>query len=217
MSTSIHILSASGELKKYSKELRSVTKVAVFKVKKLLPLKDIDIIFYNNPKKTIAEIGGLGGSTFDTHTIFISLNHLHPNFRRAIKHELLPLLAHELFHAVHVSQHQCGTTMLEAMISEGLADHFSMEVTGKKIASPWSYALTTNEKKKMLKKAKKEWHKLTYDHSKWFFGAHDKSVPRWTGYTLGYDLVEKYLRTKGLKASELVFASMSSFIELQNK
>lgn len=213
MSIKIHILIASKDIKPYSAQLKSVAKSAMVAVKKLLPIKDVDIVFYDNPGATIDEIGGIGGFTPNAHTMLISLNPSHSNFKNALKNELFFMLAHEFHHTIRWQKAVDGDTLLEALIFEGLADHFAMEVMGRQKPSLYSCALTPAQKKVFLKKASKEWNRPTYNHNEWFFGSAPKVIPRWTGYTLGYDLVATYLQTHpGTLASELVSAEASLLV-----
>jgi uncharacterized protein YjaZ len=213
MSINIHILSASKDIRIYSDELKSIAEATIASVEKLLPIKDVDIVFYDNPGATIDEIGGIGGFSPNENLIFISLNPRHPNFKKALKEELSFTLAHELHHTIRWQKQVEGDTLLEAMIFEGLADHFAIEATGRSKPSPWSYALTPELKQVFLKKASEEWKNPTYDNNLWFFGSNPEVVPRWTGYTLGYDLVAKYLQTNpGTSASKLVTADALLFI-----
>jgi uncharacterized protein YjaZ len=210
MSVKIHIFTASKDVKPYAAELRSIAKSAIASVKKLLPIKDVDIVFYDNPGATIDEIGGIGGFTPNAHSMLISLNPRHPQFKNALKNELFFLLAHEFHHTIRWQKSVEGDTLLEALIFEGLADHFAMEVTKRRKPTPYSNALTPAQKKTFLKEASKEWNKSRYNHNKWFYGSTPKVIPRWTGYTLGYDLVAVYLQAHpGTSASELVSADAS--------
>lgn len=61
MSIKTHILTASKDIKPYAAELKSIARSTTDSVKKLLPIKDVDIIFYNNPRATFDEdeIGGI--------------------------------------------------------------------------------------------------------------------------------------------------------------
>jgi uncharacterized protein YjaZ len=212
MPTALHILSASLELKSYQRKIHSTAK-AVFKaVGKVLPIKDVEVVVYKNPSATIREIGGIGGYTQVANIIFISLDPSHTNFKKAIGDELFKTLVHELHHAIRW-QKPVAETLLEAVVSEGLADHFVTEITGNKKPAPWSDCLTSGQKKNLFKKAKREWLKTNYDHSAWFFGT-SKSIPRWAGYSLGYALVKDYLESHpGVTASDLVFAPAKSFLK----
>ena len=157
MSIKFHILTASKDIIPFKAEFKGVTESAVVSVKKLLPIKDVDIIFYDNPGATFdeGEMGGIGGFTQDAHTMFISLNPRHPNFKNALENELFFMLAHELNHTIRWQKQVEGDTLLEAMIFEGLADHFAMEVTGRRKLTSYSDALTPEQKKTFTKKQRK--------------------------------------------------------------
>ena len=81
------------------------------------------------------------------------------------------------------------------MISEGLADHFAIEVTGRKKPPAWSISLTDKQKERVFQKASREWNRPIYDHNAWFYGSEKEKIPRWTAYALGYDLVASYLKS----------------------
>lgn len=214
MSIKTHILSASKDIRPYSDELKSIAEASIASVLKLLPIKDVDVVLYDNPKATIDEIGGIGGFSPNANLIFISLNPRHPDFKKAVKEELAFTLAHELHHTIRWQKQVEGDTLLEAMIFEGLADCFAMEVTRRSKPSPWSYALTPEQKKIFLIKASEEWKQPTYDNNLWFFGSKPEIIPRWTGYTLGYDLVATYLhKHPETNASKLATADASLFTE----
>jgi uncharacterized protein YjaZ len=215
MSINIHTLSGSKELKPFVMALKSVTKSVEILIKKLIPLNDIDVVFYVNPEATIKETG-IGGYTPVANTVFISLDSKHPKFREGIKKELPYQLAHEINHAIRFRTPILKETLFEAMISEGLADHFAMEVTGRKNPPAWSTALTAKHKKELLKKASKEWNNSTYDHNAWFYGSIVKKIPRWTAYTLGYDLVTAYLQKHPkILASKIISAKSSVFAQIK--
>ena len=96
------------------------------------------------------------------------------------------LLVHELHHCLRWRGPGTGQTLLfEALISEGLADHFAMELLGAK--HPWSNAFPRDETAKFLALAQPEFDSTTYNHPRWFFGG-DHTLPWWTGYTLGFRL-----------------------------
>lgn len=215
MSIKTHILTGSKDVKPYAIELKSIARSVVDATKKLLPIKDVDIVFYNNPGATFTEdeMGGIGGFTPNANTVFISLNPLHKSFQSALKNHLFFTLVHELHHTIRWQKQVEGDTLLEAMIFEGLADHFAMKVTGRQKPTIYSDALTPEQKKIFLKKASEEWSKPTYNHNEWFYGSTPKIIPRWTGYTLGFDLVAKYLSTHPkLSASALATADASLFV-----
>ncbi|MFA5935964.1 MAG: DUF2268 domain-containing putative Zn-dependent protease [Patescibacteria group bacterium] len=213
MSVRIHILSSSPALKRYEPRLRKISQSAVKRIERFLSLKNIDIVLYDNPDDTIPEVGGIGGYTPNAHTVLISLNPHHPKFSQAIDRELSATLAHEIHHAIRWRNPGYGTTLLEALITEGLADHFSIEVGSVTKPPPWSRALNDKEIPKLLKRAKPLFNR-SYNHADWFFGSKKNRLPRWTGYSLGYYLVGKYLKTHPQKKpSKLVSVKATMILE----
>ncbi|OGZ43839.1 MAG: hypothetical protein A3J55_00170 [Candidatus Ryanbacteria bacterium RIFCSPHIGHO2_02_FULL_45_17b] len=213
MSINVHILSSSKGLNPFVEELCSVTKSIGMLIKKLVPLEDIDVVFYNNPGATFKETG-IGGYTPCANVVFISLDPRNSKFQDGIKKELPYILAHEINHAIRFRTPIHKETLFEAIISEGLADHFAIEVTGRKNPLSWSIALTQKQKNIFLERASKEWNMSTYDHNAWFYGSVVRRIPRWTAYTLGYDFVAAYLQKypKTL-ASQLISSKSSLYLK----
>ncbi len=81
-------------------------------------------------------------------------------------------------------------TLLEALVSEGLADHFAIELLEVPVP-PWSDALPWTETAHYLELAQPEFDSVEYGHPRGFFGS-SPDLPCWTGYTLGFRLVESY-------------------------
>lgn len=95
-----------------------------------------------------------------------------------------------------------GTTLLEALVTEGLADHFAEELYPQPAGFPWNHALTRSQLVEQWTKARSQLHDDRYDHERWFFGG--AKTPRWTGYTLGYEITKRYLQRSGRTAAESV-------------
>ena len=90
-----------------------------------------------------------------------------------------------------------------------MADHFAVEVLGADIP-PWSQALAPNEIDRYLMQATREFDDPTFDFGVWFLGTRD--LPRWTGYSLGFHLVDVYLANHpGSSAASLVHEPAESF------
>ena len=96
--------------------------------------------------------------------------------------------------------------MIEALISEGLADHFSTAHTG--LPQPiWTHALDPDQLREVTALAEDRYDAEDYDHIGWFFGQGQAALPRWAGYTLGYRIVGDYLeRHPTLNAATLAHA-----------
>ncbi len=78
------------------------------------------------------------------------------------------------------------------MVSEGLAGRFVEHVLGTP-PELWEKAVDFAELPKYLPDPDVLWS-ADYDHPEWFFGT--KSLPRWLGYTMGYEVVGQWLRQR---------------------
>lgn len=191
MNINLHILNASGTLTQYLKTIEMSFKEALEQIRNRIPISNIDIVIYDNPTHAIPEIG-IGGYAPTPNLIFVSIDPKFPNLKNSIENELKRTLAHELHHCVRSRSVGYGDTLLEALVTEGLADHFNLEVYGGK-PHPWDIALSEEQIKDYLEKAKTNFNDKNYDHNSWFFGSKEKDIPRWTGYTLGFKIVKRYL------------------------
>lgn len=212
MSVHIHVLFASPKFRPHAKRLRVIAQKAVHLVQRRLPLKDIDIVLYENPDDVVSEVGGVGGFTPHAHIVLISLDPANPKFKASMEGEVTRALIHELHHAIRWRKPGYGETLLEALITEGLADQFVLELTGDQKPEPWARALKPAERTRLLARAKKVFHK-PYNHFAWFFGSKEEKLPRWTGYSLGFFLVGEYLKAHPDETpSQLVATEASVFI-----
>jgi uncharacterized protein YjaZ len=89
-----------------------------------------------------------------------------------------------------------GVTLGEALVSEGLSDHFVAQAFPRTPPQPWDHrAMTARQEAGLWKRARRD---LVvpggYDHPLWFFGAGGKNaLPRWSGFTLAFRIVSPYL------------------------
>lgn len=174
----------------------------------LMPIDNVQIRIVKDPNLIIPEIG-LGGYNPNHQELLLAINTSFQNLEKSLEENFIPLLAHEIHHAKRRRSVGYGSTLLEAVISEGLADHFSIELSGI-TAPPWTMALSNDELQQWIDKASSSWNQ-PYDHAVWFFGT-DPGTPKWTGYSIGFELVKRYLlKNPTRKASELHNEPASSF------
>jgi Predicted Zn-dependent protease (DUF2268) len=182
----------------------------------------------------ILPIWGIGARTIsgftDNHqmeTVEIYYDPNNSNFRVEL---ILRTLVHELHHVCRVRMPNFQLTLLECMVNEGLADHFMLEVLNCEI-TPFSSALTEEQIQQNIIRVKpftrikfESWTQEFNDKYfvPWMFGrTGDDPVPHWTGYSIGWKIVENYIRAHPeARASSLVFTSpeviASSTPELKN-
>jgi len=204
------VLNNQADLANISNLLINETTSSFRMIQAELSVENLVIRIEANARRVIPEIG-IGGYNPNEHEIQLFIDPDYPDLIQSIKEELGPQLAHETHHAMRRRATGYGNTLLGALISEGLADRFSVELF--QIAPPiWSSALTDSELETWQEQAKQTWRKASYNHNAWFFGSNE--IPRWTGYSLGYKLVSDYLdRHPGTTAASLVGTQSTVFID----
>lgn len=202
MNINLYILKATGHLNSFTKDIQKQSEKASRKVTEKIPISNVDIVFYDNPQGVIPEIG-IGGYASSPHLVLIALDPKFANFEKTVSEEIARTIAHELYHCLRSRGPGWGKSLLAAMVSEGLADHFDLEVNGGGLRL-WDVALGNKQMLELGEKAKKEYQNENYNHNEWFFGLKEGTIPRWAGYSLGFKLVGDYLvRNPGLKPSKL--------------
>ena len=210
MSVNIHILKAGSDLDQYEDLIRNEIENTIDKVSSFTDLPSIDIVVDNNADSTIPEIG-VGGMAPNANLHYIHIDTSFAHTEESLAREIRSTTAHEVHHCIRSDSVGYGKTLLEAMVSEGLADHFDIELNGGD-PKKWDVALDEDQIGSLLDKAKDDFYNEKYDHSKWFFGGDE--IPRWTGYTLGFKLVRDYMESNNKKASELIHTPAEEFLNV---
>ncbi len=199
-----HLLIAGN--KKLTQRRALLQQVVRHALQRILPLLHsthaVDVVFSVNPQATIPEFG-IGGYTPNAHTIFISLDPKHPKFISSLKTQLPRTLAHELHHTIRWIDPGYGQTLGEALVTEGLAANFELEVFGKK-PNMWDLAVRGKKLQQLYQRATRELRSSQYNHNEWFFGSERRNIPRWAGYALGFHIVQRFLSTHRQLPSDLV-------------
>lgn len=144
---------------------------------------------------------GVGGFTFGPHAVLVTVD---PEVEIS-RDDLVSTMVHEIHHAIRWRAPGCGTALGERLVSEGLAQVFEVECTGRRPL----YGRGAVER---------QWRDLALaeatedpaDEGRWFFGSGE--VPFWFGYRLGYHLMVDALRSAGLTAAEAVHLPASTLL-----
>ena len=153
--TQLHFLNSSEYFtKEIIEDIKKETFHTLDKIYELLPPNNLDVVFSHDPISTI-ENEYIGGRTQNSNTIFIYFDARYAEFQSVIKNRLKVIIAHEYHHACRWKTVGYGKTLGEALISEGLADHFSQELFNAPIAC-WCCNLSQDEIEEHSKKAKEE-------------------------------------------------------------
>jgi len=191
----LHILDAARRLRPYRRSLKRGFRIARARLPRLLPVGPVDIVIQELPPLAIAETG-IGGYSPSAEVLYIYCNPSHPQFRRSVDSELVPMIAHEMLHCVRWNGPGYGATLGEALVSEGLAMHVESLFRGQ----PPFYSTTVDEAglARLIEQARPLFDSTDYGHSDWFIGSADQDIPRYGGYALGYRIVGDGLRRLGL-------------------
>ena len=162
---------------------------------------------------SIPEIGVGGVTHSGTGDVLVSIDGAPPGgLKAALETWVPPLVAHELHHSSRVRTGPgYGKTLGEALVTEGLADHFASEAFPDTPSQPWDNALSNEQEAELWRRAQSVLKVPGgYNHRAWFYGGGD--LPRWAGYTLGYRIAEAYL-PDDFSASSAVGTEADTVIE----
>lgn len=165
---------------------------------------NIDLVVNNRMDFLVIPEDGVGGYTYASDFIVSALDLKSisiPRFKE--------MLAHELCHAARWGKNdEWMNTLFDGMISEGVATCFGAEfaknTSEKQFFTKTMLERSDEENERILNKLRGNLDDKNYDYNTIFFTGNDK-LPRWSGYSLGYYLVKKYLE-KTHKTIEEAFA-----------
>ena len=159
------------------------------------------------PDKEICKLMG-GVNAVAVHECVMHLFLSHKDFTQKA---LTETVAHEYNHLVFY--HYQGAekyALIDHMVMEGLAEHFREDVVGGK-PSPWATALTKKEAPKELDGLKDKLNsKNAKLHTQVLYGS--KKYKRWTGYSIGYWMVELFKKKNKKKSWEDIIQTKTSTI-----
>lgn len=205
-SMELHFLDARGALTDIHDWLRHGLRDTHEKAAVLMPLQPLDVVVQTG-KHIIPEKGHLGYAP-SPGIVFVTVDPNNPALHANLDSSFERMFAHELHHAARWDGPGYGSSLGEALVSEGLAGHFVLELFGGR-PEPWE-RLSGGEVRSHMTDALQEWSRADYDHEAWFFGRGD--LPRWLGYSLGFCLVEKFLtQNPRSRASTLADAAAAIF------
>ncbi|MGH9324321.1 MAG: DUF2268 domain-containing putative Zn-dependent protease, partial [Vicinamibacteria bacterium] len=199
-----------GILDSHKATIEPVVRETISAVRELLSVNGVTIRVTVGTAFVIPEIG-MGGRTNGPGEIQLVMSPDSAVLAQSLTTELFPLLAHEMHHVMRIRTAGFGSNLLEAMVTEGLADQFSIEVAA--IEPPiWSRALSEDELQIWYAQAREHWFDESYNHDAWFFGTTGE-IPRWAGYSIGFELTRLFLRANpGRRPSQLFGEPAASFI-----
>ncbi len=209
-----YILKDNPELSMQAEGLLTVLKTTAGKVGRITEFIEVDVVVQSSPQNTIPELGIGGQYTNDSRRIDIYLDLNHEYLQANLAAELSRTFIHEYMHALreqYVSWE--GGTLLDSLIAEGLAQSFEIEVESDLAPSIYSTALTDSELNDVWDAVQPILGQTGEGNDAWFFGSDELGIKRWSGYALGFKLVQDRIKQSGLKASQLYKVPSADFIK----
>lgn len=160
----------------------------------LLPGTTGTVYFDVDADKAVPRLGMGGHTTSSGRTVFVYFDPRATDLAAKARAWLSPLLAHELDHSLRFSEGPGRPgSLVEEMISEGIADAFAHAAFPAAEAFPWDHGLTVAQERSLWRRVQPFLRRSGPPRalSKWMFGG--DGVPRWTGYQIGFRIVTAYL------------------------
>lgn len=153
---------------------------------------DIDLLVTNRLCDIIIPEDGVGGRTRTSDFIEFAIN------EKATENLISEMMAHELCHAARWGKNkEWINSLFDGIISEGIATYLEAEFVKdreeKTVFIKTILERADNENDKILEKLRDQLDSNYYDYDTIFFNGNNE-LPRWSGYSLGYYLVKKYLK-----------------------
>ncbi|WP_295047450.1 DUF2268 domain-containing putative Zn-dependent protease [uncultured Paracoccus sp.] len=195
----LHLLNARHALTPVLSEVRQASRDAVARAQVHADLPDFDLVVRGQTDRSAD--GAVQGQCPAPGVIEIAVtpDRFDPaHFTRA--------LVRQMAHLVRWDGPGYGKSLGEALVSEGLAGHFVLQVMG---GQPDAID-TVRPAQGTLRQAMHEWARRDYDHRRWFSGKGD--LRKGTGNSLGHRLIADHLsQHPGASAASLASAQAEPF------
>ena len=197
----ILLTEANGNLSNEKEMIENAIKMAEkYAFSKLNIDWDIDVLVTNRIPMIITE-NGAGGYTFSADFIRINIDD-----KKATENLISENVVHELCHAARWGKNdEWIKSLCDGLIFEGLAcvleAEFVKDRSEKSLFIKTTLERTDEKNEKILEELRGQLDSNHYDYDTIFFNGNDK-LSRWSGCSLGYYLVKKYLEKTGKKIEE---------------
>lgn len=201
----ILLTGANGNLSNKKEMIEKAVKVAEEYVFPKLKIDwDIDVLVTNRLYDLLIPEDGVGGLTITADFIEFAVNQ-----EKATEYLISEMLIHELCHAARWGKNnERITSLFDGIISEGIATYFEAKfIKNRNERTVFIQTILERpdeENEKILDQLRDRLDSNEYDYYEIFFTGNNK-LPRWSGYSLGFYLVKKYLEKTG-KTIEEAFA-----------
>ncbi len=171
------------------KNVRKICWEVIEKCKLYINKKVHIFLFPTYDNFVIEKMGGVNGFSTWNNTLLIFIN-----FRDNWEASLKEAIVHELAHALSPFYKGGDFSVGSGLVLDGLAEHFKYFVLSVK-RSPWTQAISEKKAWEIFKELKNILEVKDFDkYNEVFYGT--GRYPMWAGYTIGYYLIEDYLKNK---------------------
>ncbi|MGH7196703.1 MAG: DUF2268 domain-containing putative Zn-dependent protease [Candidatus Saccharimonadales bacterium] len=179
------LLAASFQGDRISKQVYKIVDEAFSRLSECIK-DDVQVLYIRDIPYLAIDGKYPGGHCFNRHEAMVAI----PTWSAKLDtRQLAGAIHHELHHMARWQNVGYGTTLGEAILSEGIATYYEALTSGW--TPPWAKATVTDQ---VRRTALNDWECEDYNHAAWFFkGEHGK----WVGYSLGYELAHSLYDSKG--------------------
>ena len=198
----ILLTEANGNLSDKKEMIKNAVKTAEeYVFPKLKVNWDIDLLVTNRLYDIVIPEDGTGGRTRTSDFIEFAINE-----EKVTENLISDMVVHELCHAARWGKNdEWIKSLFDGLIFEGLAcvleAEFVKDRSEKSLFIKTILERADDENEKILEKLHDQLDSNCYDYDTIFFNGNNE-LPRWSGYSLGYYLVKKYLEKTGKKIEE---------------
>lgn len=202
MPTKITILNASGKFTRVLDLLESKAQRALADIKSHIELPNIDIVISpcSDEYKTQS---GILGCVSTQYVIDVLLDADHANLVDIINRELTAVIAHELHHVIRQSAGIKNKSLIENLITEGLACHFETKFNDNTTLSFFD-EIKHYDWQALYHQMQPHLEDIDFDYPVYFAGKDINQFPNRAGYWVGFNLVSQYISKHGGCAVSLV-------------
>jgi uncharacterized protein YjaZ len=200
--TNLLLTTANGNLS----DCQEVIETAVKEASKYAFVKlkidwDINVLVTNRLCPYVIPEDGVGGVTHTDDFIEVAIDD-----KKMTKNLITEVLVHEFCHAARWGYNdEWANLLFDNMVNEGIATYFEAEFVKdrdeKQFFLKTILSRSDIENEKILKELYDQLLSNQYDHNTIFYDGNDK-LPRWSGYSLGYYFVKKYLEKTSKKIED---------------
>jgi hypothetical protein len=206
-----HFLKTHKDLLVIEDSLRKILDRTAEKIVFATEKVETDIVVRHSPQNSIPELGISGQYTKDARCIDVYLDLNNPYLKDNFETEVARTLIHEYMHVIREQYIEWENgTLLDSLVAEGLTQSFEIEIQPDIPPSIYATAFAEDELGDLWNKAKDILDQRGWANDEWFFGGDE--IKRWSGYSLGFKLVQDKIKSSGLKASVLYKLPSKNFL-----